>query len=219
MKTKIRIHSQYLHEDADVNEVLKTCSQSYDRTGILVLEKNPKLHYHAYIDSDITLPTLRKKLNVVLTSTGNEAKSVSNQHHDWDVYKGYLFKNEDTSIVHIGTEYDKDTLLKKYKDYSKKEVTEQPNSIVVQLDAYLKDKEWYTIKGLARHILQYHLDRNKLIDKHYIGKLVTTMYLKSGNGHDRFLEDLIYQETSFAHTYEKEEGKIEQCKFCRDTNA
>lgn len=215
MKTKIRIDNQYLHEDANINEVLKKFSQSYDRTGILVLEKNPKLHYHAYIESDITLPTLRKKLNEILTSTGNEAKSVSNQHHDWDVYKGYLFKHEDTSIVHIGTDYDKETLIKKYKNHANREVSgEQPNSIVVQLEAYLKDKEWTTIKQLARLVLQYHKDKKKLLDKHYIGKLITTLYVNSGQGEDRFIEDMIYQETPFSHIMEKEEGRVKLCKFC-----
>lgn len=220
MKTKVRIDAHYLLESANLNEILKSLSKSYFETGILVLEKTPKLHYHAYIESDVSLPTLRKKLNEHLTSTGNEAKSVSNQHHDWDIYKGYLFKHEDTTVVHLGSDYDKDKLFNYYKDNirdtSVNEYKEQPNSIVVQLESYLKDRKWETIKDLASLIVDYHTERKKLLDKHYIGKLITTMYVNSGKGKTRFIEDVIYQETPFSDTYARESGRIELCKFCKD---
>ena len=220
MNTKIRVDACYLNENADLNEILKTVSKTYEQTGILVMEKQPKIHYHAYIESDVTLPTLRKKLNEHLVSHGNEAKSVSNSHHDWDVYKGYLFKYDDTSVIHIGTKYDKNQLKEAYENHTKKvddNLSDMPNSVIVQIEYYLKDKQWETLQELGEYIVDYMNERKKLLDKHYIGKLVTTMYVRSGKGKKKFVSDTIYTETCYADQHDLETGRIERCKFCLHT--
>lgn len=215
-ETKVRIDKQYIRDNVNINDVLSQLSPTYERTGILVFEKEPKEHYHAYIEAEASLPTLRKRLDEVLTSKGNQAKSVSQSHHDWDVYKGYLFKYESTEVIHLGTQYEKEQLIKAYNQHKNTEDSgEAPNSIVVQLECYLKDKHWDSVKELGTHIINYHIKKKKLLDKHYIGKLITTMYVMSGKGQDRFLDEVILQNTPFAAEYLNEENRTEPCSFCR----
>lgn len=212
--TKIRIDKKYIRENVDIKKFMETLSPSFNSSGILVFEKNPKEHYHAYIEVEISLPTIRKKLNEILISSGNEAKSVSQQHHNWEIYKGYLFKYEDTEVLHIGTNVDKKKCQEIYENFTKKVDGEQPNSIIPQLECYLKDKNWDTLKELGILVVNYHKEKKKLMDKHYIGKLITTLYILYGKGLKRFVDTIIIQETPFVEEYFLEEGRVERCKFC-----
>lgn len=213
---KIRIDAKYLLEDVDLNVFFKKLSTEWNETGILVFEKQPKEHYHVYIDACVTVPTMRKRLNEILSSTGNEAKSVSDTHHDWTVYKGYLLKYEDSVIVHIGSTYDKDELKASYEAHKKPDLESRTGEVILSLETWMKTQaEWTTIRDLARLVIKYHKMKNKLMDRHYIGKLITTLYVRSGLGEDRFIEQVVVQETPFADTFYQESGRITQCKFCK----
>ena len=69
-------------------------------THVLVQEHNPKRHYHAFLQTDLSHAGLRARLKKHVPSLeGNKSYSISSTHHDWDFYIGYLFKHDDTDLV------------------------------------------------------------------------------------------------------------------------
>lgn len=68
---------------------------------IIVKELDPKIHYHLYLELNVSKPTWLARLKkTVIGDEGNKSFSNQYEHSNWDVHRGYLFKFSNTQILY-----------------------------------------------------------------------------------------------------------------------
>jgi len=184
MKLKIRITETTVSEEALIKHIL---SFSKSDTALIVQELDPSPHYHMYIDTIITIPTVRERLKEILPpKPGNKQYSISSTHHDWDVYIGYLFKHPDTRILH--NNYDKDEYLKKYENYKK---VDQVYNETKRIKDYVISRGAKTPYEIGKLVLKYYIDNNKMFHTANIGALVNTIYYQLNPDNETYLLNML----------------------------
>ena len=101
---------------APVDRLIQTCLKYSDPESLIIVrEVQPIIHYHLYLKLQVAKPTWLKELKKLLPPNnevkGNGVYSQQFEHHDWDVYRGYLFKFDDTEIVYMKNQ----VLIPEYK--------------------------------------------------------------------------------------------------------
>lgn len=97
-------------------KLIQVCLKYSDpETLIIVREKEPIIHYHLYLKLQVSKPTWLKELKKCLPPKGevqgNAVFAQAFEHHDWDVYRGYLFKYAETDIIYMKNQ----VLIPEYK--------------------------------------------------------------------------------------------------------
>lgn len=174
MPTKIRITKINL-DDSEVVKLILSFTKDPD-TAIIVKEHQPKDHYHAYLEQSLSLPTIRTRLAQVCPTKNNDSYSVSTNHTDWKGYKGYLFKHEDTTVLH--SFYDEGELRSYYDEVSNKtdkvkkytEYTSIYNFVVEHLP------DDYDLRVITKLIMKWYINHQRVFHKAHIAQLLNTIY-------------------------------------------
>lgn len=113
---KVRITVKYLKiSKIEILERLKEISSTYIIINEFWDDKgNPLDHIQMYIETEISERKLRTLVKSFLTEGGNKSFSMDNRHSDWNGYKGYLLKYDDTEI--LGASYSAEELTH-FKEY------------------------------------------------------------------------------------------------------
>ncbi len=185
MQLKIRITETTVSEEDLVKHIL---SFSNPATALMVQEQDPKPHYHMYVDTIITIPTVRERLKEVLPpKPGNKEYSISATHHDWDVYIGYLFKYESTRIIH--NNYDREEYLRKYNAIKKD--GEKVYNETKKIKDYVIDMGAETPREIGKAVMKYYTQHNKMFHKANMGALVNTIYSQLNPEDETFLTQML----------------------------
>jgi len=196
MKTKVRI-THYMVSKEKIVETLLSISDN--DTAVIVEEHNPDDHIHAYIDTIVSIPTLRTRLRQI-AEVGNKGYSIGTAHHDWDVYIGYLFKHEDTTVLYQPEGFEVQYYKDKYANHQKEDKKyEETDKIVRYVESVKHDEP----RDIARAICDYYSKNNKPFHKANMAMLVNMIWYKYGN-EDCFLNNLL-RETGI-------EGEVEYDK-------
>lgn len=186
MQLKIRISEITVSEEDLVKQIL---SFSNSDTALIVQELDPKAHYHMYVDTIITIPTVRERLKEILPpKPGNKEYSISATHHDWDVYIGYLFKHDNTRIIH-NKKYDKEEYLQKYNEYKKD--GEKVYNETKKIKDYVIDMGAKTPREIGKLVMKYYIANNKMFHKANMGALVNTIYSQLNPDDETFLTQML----------------------------
>lgn len=99
-----------------VDKLIQICLKNSDPESLIIVrEVQPVIHYHLYLKLQVAKPTWLTQLKKCLPPNnehkGNGVYSQSFEHHNWDVYRGYLFKYEDTEIIYMKNQ----VLIPEYK--------------------------------------------------------------------------------------------------------
>lgn len=198
MPFKIRVDTEYLQSGMSIVPMLRSMSESFDQTAIIVREKSPKDHYHCYIEPNCTEKTCRKNLRKIMTEGGNKALSVSSNHDNWKGYVAYCFKHKDTEVVHKGTDWPSAFELHQYyhENYNVKNV-ECKDSAIQSVLRYMEDnnKEFKTVRELYHIVIGYYRSKGKLLNKAHINMLVLSVYLqKNPEQDDDYIDSCMLEE-------------------------
>lgn len=178
---KIRIDCEYLNVDNAVPTILRLTDTP--DTALIVQEHVPKEHIHAYIDANRTCKTIRKNLDKILTSTGNEAKSVADNHTDWKGYQSYCLKGvpDKTSILHHGSSLPSlEELQEYYKKKSAKSPVKQIDNNTTEVINWIEKNNlpYETYKDIVVLVLKFYVKQKKPINEKYVGMISKTLYLQ-----------------------------------------
>lgn len=184
MQLKIRITEITVSEEELVKHIL---SFSKHDTAVIVQELDPKPHYHMYVDTIITIPTVRNRIKEILPpDPGNKQYSISDTHHDWDVYIGYLFKHENSRILH--NNYDIDEYRQKYLAHKKEDKIYNETK---RIKDYVINAGATTPRDICKHIIKYYIENNKMFHKANMGALVNTIYTQLNPTDEMFLRQVM----------------------------
>jgi len=202
MQLKIRITETTVSEEDLVKHIL---SFSNHKTALIVQEQDPKPHYHMYVDTIITIPTVRERLKEILPEkSGNKEYSISATHHDWDVYIGYLFKYESTRILH--NNYDREEYLQKYNDHKKD--GEKVYNETKKIKDFVIDQGARTPYEIGKLVMKYYTQHNKMFHKANMGALVNTIYSQLNPDNDTFLINML-DEAGLPHSGETTQEQLQ----------
>lgn len=184
MQLKIRITEITVSEEELVKHIL---SFSKHDTALIVQELDPSPHYHMYVDTIITIPTVRDRLKEILPpKPGNKEYSISATHHDWDVYIGYLFKHENSRILH--NNYDIDEYRQKYLEHKKEDKIYNETK---RIKDYVLKQGAKTPYEIGKLVMKYYIENNKMFHKANMGALVNTIYSQLNPDNETFLINML----------------------------
>lgn len=162
-------------------------------------DDNTKPHYHIWFKSIVTIPTIRTRLlkEWKITSSGNQSYSLSNQHHNWDIHVGYLFKHvEDidnpTRVVYEPANFDRQYYISQYDNHCKTD-TDKEARIKNQntaIEAYVDSTSAATPREIAKAICDYYLKHKMTFHKANIGSMVNRIWYRNGNT-DHFISQVL----------------------------
>lgn len=165
-------------------------------------DENTKPHYHIWFKSIVTIPTIRTRLlkEWKITSSGNQSYSLSNQHHNWDIHVGYLFKHvEDTDnptrIVYEPPDFDRQYYISQYDSHCKTD-TEKDSRTKNQntaIEAFVDAQNACTPREIAEAVCDYYIKHNMTFHKANIGAAVNRIWYRNGN-RKQFVERVLHDE-------------------------
>lgn len=187
MPVKIRITKCNLTDDELVTTIL-SFTKNPD-VAIIVKEHTPCDHYHVYLEDCLTCPTIRTRLAKICPTKNNDSYSVSDNHSDWKGYRGYLFKHEDTTILHCN--YDIEELRGYYQEKSKTkkyytEYSEIYGYVMANCGTDLPDS-----RTIAKNVCNYYLEKQKILHKAHIAQIVQTIYFQNKGNNERFITAIL----------------------------
>ena len=192
MNIKLRITNLKCTEEDLVKHILTISNPD---STVIVNETKGKTehtqsHYHLYLETSITIPTIRTRLvkDWNMVGRGNEHYSISDKHHDWDVYIGYLYKHSTdtdnpTRIVYEPDTYDRQHYISRYDNYTKVDTektakAKNQNKDIIQ---YVDATTARTPREIAKAVCDYYLSKNMTFHKANIGAAVNMIWYKRGN--------------------------------------
>lgn len=192
MDIKLRITDLRCSEEDLVKHIL-TISNPEDT--IIVNETKGKTehtqsHYHIYLKSIITIPTIRTRLmkDWKITGRGNESYSLSDKHHNWDVYIGYLYKHttdtdNPTRVVYEPENYKRDYYISEYDNHCKTDTvkTAQSKNQNKEIINFVDATTARTPREIAKAVIDYYLSKNMTFHKANIGAAVNMIWYRRGN--------------------------------------
>lgn len=195
--TPCKLRITELHSDEE--SLINLCKKySNPETLIVVKEFQPYIHYHLYLDIHVSKPTWLDRLQKIV-GKGNRAYSNSYTHHNWDVYKGYLYKHEDTEIIyqHQNDVHNIPHYIKEYETYSKngsrhrfkdRKYTEISDYIIEKLDD--KEAKRTDKRSVIKEVVQFYCDNGIPVKLQHIQSLVWLVYYKRNPGSTWLIEHL-----------------------------
>tara|TARA_B100000768_G_C11262685_1_gene369523 strand:+ start:258 stop:944 length:687 start_codon:yes stop_codon:yes gene_type:complete len=176
MPTKLRITDNILPTEEVLRHLL-TFTKEPD-TAIIVKEQEPYPHYHCYYQTSYSPPTIRERLKEIYSKIYEPARlhttySVSTNHTDWDFYKGYLFKNENTEILHCNYNIEE---LRNY--YNQKNPITKKKTELFKICEDLERNGLcnYIPKEITKAVLKMNLRNGKIINLARVAQIVQTIY-------------------------------------------
>lgn len=192
---KIRITSKYLaDEKIRVAERLKEISEDY----LIINEfwndnKQPLDHLQMYVNTAVSERKLRALVKSCLTQGGNEAFSMDNRHSDWNGYKGYLMKYDDSVVLQTSyTKEELDHFRKYYFDVSAPKVKfKKELKLEKDLEAVLElTRPGMCIKDILNVIIDYYKKNRKIMHLANINQLAWSVSAYM-NGNDALIQKLL----------------------------
>jgi hypothetical protein len=173
-------------------------------TAIVVKEHTPKDHYHCYVEDCFTPPTIRDRLGKVCPTKNNDSYSVSDKHHDWLGYKGYLVKYEDTTILHCN--YDVEELKSYYESQAVKsekfkrrtEYTKIYNYVMANIPDGPPD-----LRTIAKMICEFYIEEQKIFNKYNMAQILNTIWYQINDSKDESFLDSMLEEANIRTQYGK----------------
>jgi len=190
MPCKIRVTKVNLSEEEFTQFVLSLTTNPDE--AIIVQEHTPKDHYHVYLEDCLTPPTIRERLQKVCPTKGNDSYSVNDKHHDWLGYKGYLFKNEDTTVLHCKKdvaqlrEYYESQSAKSEKYKRRTEYTKIFNFVMAKMDADSADP-----RIMVKLILEFYIEEQKIFNKAHIAQILNTLWYQIHPYEEGFIDNVL----------------------------
>lgn len=195
--TQCKLRITELHSDEE--SLINLCKKySNPETLIIVKEFQPYIHYHLYLEINVSKPTWLDRLQKIV-GKGNKAYSNSYTHHNWDVYKGYLYKHEDTEILYQHQhdvnnipyyiqEYEKYSQNGNRQRYKDKKYTEISDYIIEKLDE--KEVKRTDKRSVIKEVVQFYCDNGIPVKLQHIQSLVWLVYYKRNPNSSWLIEHL-----------------------------
>lgn len=204
MPCKIRVSNINLDDEQFV-EFIHTLTRT-PNTAIVVKEHTPKDHYHVYLEDNLSLPTIRKKLAENCPTKNNDSYSVSDKHDDWEGYKSYLFKYPETTILYCNEDVEKYRELYKLKSSTFQKYTEYTRIYRYVMDLHSpKLPKLPNPKEIVKYVIQYYLKEGKIFHKAHIAQIVHTIYYQNNQNSERYIlsvleeADLVEEDCEIDH--------------------
>lgn len=213
---KLRITVKYLKiSKIEILDRLKEISSTYLIINEFWDDKgNPLDHIQSYFETDLSERKLRTLVKSFLTEGGNKSFSMDNRHTDWNGYKGYLLKYDDTDI--LGSSYTPEEIThfkEYYKKVSKPKLKPRKEmKLENDLEEILqimqnRDDNKYTIKEILKTIIQYYKDNKKVIHLANINQLAWSVKTYT-DSEDELIDKLLHQDEAFYKMNAEEERSL-----------
>lgn len=162
--------------NSDEESLVMLCKKySNPETLIIVKEHQPYLHYHLYLELNVSKPTWLDRLQKIV-GKGNKAYSQSFKHHNWDVYRGYLYKHEDTEIIyqHQNDVHNIPHYIQEYNKHNKGSAKNFKNrEHTLMLEAILeKLPDEPTHHNIGKAVMEFYCENNKPFHKANMVQLI-----------------------------------------------
>jgi len=216
MPCKIRVDCPFIKSDVDIVEFILKFTDVPENC-LIVREHNPKEHIHVYLENNITVKTLRKNLNEVLTDTSNKGqRSVSDNHTDWKGYKAYLLKYPNTDILYIGDDLNEEELRDYYHEVTKDTQKGKKYSEITKIEKVLPETS--TFKDTINAVIEYYISEKKIMNKAHMAQIAQTIYYTRRPQDRLTLIQGIALEADMGYILEEELEKEKVKKIIKDGN-
>lgn len=156
--------------NSDEQSLINLCKKySNSDSLIIVKEFQPYIHYHLYLELTVSKPTWLDRLQKIV-GKGNKAYSNSYQHHNWDVYRGYLYKHDDTEVIYQ-SQSDVENIpyyIDEYEKYSKgsslNQFKDKQHTLMLEIILEKLPKEPQR-KDIGKAVMEFYSENNKPFHK------------------------------------------------------
>jgi hypothetical protein len=174
MPCKIRLDCPFIKPNIDIVEFILKFTDTPEN-ALIVKEHNPKEHIHVYLENNVTVRTLRTKINEMLTDTTNKGqRSVSENHTDWEGYKGYLLKYPNTDVLFIGDDLDEEELREYYHSVSKGSSKVKKYTEIAKIEQIIQPAN--TLHNTINAVIDYYIQEKKAMNKSHMVQQATTIW-------------------------------------------
>lgn len=162
-------------------------------------DENTKPHYHIWFKSIVTIPTIRQRIlkEWNITTSGNESYSLSNQHHNWDIHVGYLFKHvEDTDnptrIVYEPPHFNRQFYISQYDNHCKTDTNKEARikNLNSAIEAHVEACAHDNPREIAKAVCDYYIKHKMTFHKANIGAMVNRIWYQKGHI-DHFINQVL----------------------------
>ncbi len=203
MPCKIRLDCPFIKPNIDIVEFILKFTDTPEN-ALIVKEHNPKEHIHVYLEPTVTVRTLRTKINEILTDTSNKGqRSVSENHTDWEGYKGYLLKYPNTDVLFIGDDLDEEELREYYHSVSKSSSKIKKYTEIAKIEQILQPAN--TLHNTINAVIDYYIQEKKAMNKSHMVQQATTIWYSRNPQHRHNLLKSIAVEMELDHLLDREQ--------------
>ncbi len=216
MPCKIRLDCPYIKPNIDIVEFILKFTDTPEN-ALIVKEHNPKEHIHVYLENNVTVKTLRSKINELLTDTSNKGqRSVSENHTDWEGYKGYLLKYPNTDVLFIGDDLDEEELREYYHSVSKDTSKVKKYTEIAKIEQILPTT--HSLKDTINAVIEYYIREKKAMNKSHIVQQASTIWYGNNPNYRLIFIQSIADEMELGHILHEELEQEKVKKIIKDGN-